>query len=57
VNATPVVLLSLWVLGRIPAVLNYTTGPAVLRACIDLAQFEPALARFNMVSSYGVKPP
>jgi len=37
VNALPVTLLSLWAAGRIPAVLNYTTGPAILLACARLA--------------------
>jgi acyl-[acyl-carrier-protein]-phospholipid O-acyltransferase/long-chain-fatty-acid--[acyl-carrier-protein] ligase len=37
VNATPVVLLALWCLGRTPAVLNYSTGPALMLACAQLA--------------------
>jgi acyl-[acyl-carrier-protein]-phospholipid O-acyltransferase/long-chain-fatty-acid--[acyl-carrier-protein] ligase len=37
VNTTPAVLLSLWSLGRVPAVLNYTTGPAIMLACVQLA--------------------
>src|SRR6185295_14780914 len=37
VLATPVVLLSLWTLGRIPAVLNFSTGPAIMVACVQLA--------------------
>jgi acyl-[acyl-carrier-protein]-phospholipid O-acyltransferase / long-chain-fatty-acid--[acyl-carrier-protein] ligase len=37
VNATPVTLLSLWALGKVPAVLNYTTGPAVMESCARLA--------------------
>ena len=37
VNAMPVTLLSLWALGKVPAVLNYTTGPAVMLACAQLA--------------------
>jgi acyl-[acyl-carrier-protein]-phospholipid O-acyltransferase / long-chain-fatty-acid--[acyl-carrier-protein] ligase len=37
VNAMPLVLLSLWFAGKIPAVLNYTTGPAILLACARLA--------------------
>jgi acyl-[acyl-carrier-protein]-phospholipid O-acyltransferase/long-chain-fatty-acid--[acyl-carrier-protein] ligase len=36
-NAMPVTLLALWALGRVPAVLNYTTGPVVMRACCELA--------------------
>ncbi|MEN9576688.1 MAG: hypothetical protein RL514_4543 [Verrucomicrobiota bacterium] len=37
VNATPVVLLALWQQGRIPAVLNYSTGTATMLACVELA--------------------
>ncbi len=37
VNAMPVTLLSLWFSGRVPAVLNYTTGPAILLECARLA--------------------
>jgi acyl-[acyl-carrier-protein]-phospholipid O-acyltransferase / long-chain-fatty-acid--[acyl-carrier-protein] ligase len=37
VNATPVVLLALWSLGKVPALLNYSTGSAILRACAELA--------------------
>jgi acyl-[acyl-carrier-protein]-phospholipid O-acyltransferase/long-chain-fatty-acid--[acyl-carrier-protein] ligase len=37
VNGLPVTLLSLWEAGKIPAILNYTTGPAVMLACAQLA--------------------
>jgi acyl-[acyl-carrier-protein]-phospholipid O-acyltransferase / long-chain-fatty-acid--[acyl-carrier-protein] ligase len=37
VNAFPVVLLSLWFGENIPAILNYTSGPATLLACAQLA--------------------
>lgn len=37
VNAMPVTLLSLWALGKVPAILNYTTGAAVMRVCAELA--------------------
>lgn len=33
----PVTLLSLWEAGKIPAILNYTTGPAIMLACAQLA--------------------
>lgn len=36
-NAMPVVLLSLWNACKVPAILNYTTGPAILLACARLA--------------------
>lgn len=37
VNATPVTLLSLWAAGRIPALLNFSTGPTVMLRCCELA--------------------
>lgn len=37
VNATPVALLSLWAVGRIPALLNFSTGTAVMLQCCQLA--------------------
>jgi acyl-[acyl-carrier-protein]-phospholipid O-acyltransferase/long-chain-fatty-acid--[acyl-carrier-protein] ligase len=33
----PVTLLSLWEVGKVPAILNYTTGPAIMLACAQLA--------------------
>ncbi|MCI0748150.1 MAG: AMP-binding protein [Verrucomicrobia subdivision 3 bacterium] len=37
VNAMPVVMLSLWAVGRVPAVLNYSTGVPTMLACAQLA--------------------
>lgn len=37
VNALPVTLLSLWSLGKTPALLNYTTGATIMLACARLA--------------------
>ncbi|MBI5773923.1 MAG: AMP-binding protein [Verrucomicrobia bacterium] len=37
VNATPVVLLALWKLGKVPAVLNFSTGTPTMLACAELA--------------------
>jgi acyl-[acyl-carrier-protein]-phospholipid O-acyltransferase / long-chain-fatty-acid--[acyl-carrier-protein] ligase len=38
INATPVVLLSLWAMGVEPALFNYSTGPAIMIACAKLAK-------------------
>src|SRR5436189_113764 len=38
VNAMPATLLGLWAAKKIPAVLNYSTGPAVLLECARLAR-------------------
>ncbi len=37
VNALPVTLIGLWHIGKVPAVLNYTTGAATMLACCQLA--------------------
>jgi acyl-[acyl-carrier-protein]-phospholipid O-acyltransferase/long-chain-fatty-acid--[acyl-carrier-protein] ligase len=37
VNAMPVVVLSLWAAGRVPAILNYSTGMQIMLACAELA--------------------
>jgi len=36
-NAMPLSLLALWSLGKVPAVLNFSTGPAIMRQCSELA--------------------
>ncbi len=43
VVATPVTLLALWTLGRVPAVLNFTTGNATMLACAQLAGLKHVL--------------
>ena len=37
VNGMPVSLLGLWLVGKIPALLNYSTGSVVMLACCQLA--------------------
>jgi acyl-[acyl-carrier-protein]-phospholipid O-acyltransferase / long-chain-fatty-acid--[acyl-carrier-protein] ligase len=37
VNATPITLMALWNLGKTPAVLNFSTGTAMMLACAELA--------------------
>ena len=37
VNATPVVILALWQLGKVPALLNFSSGIASMLACAKLA--------------------
>lgn len=37
INATPVTLIALWATGRTPAILNFSTGPAVMLQCAKLA--------------------
>jgi acyl-[acyl-carrier-protein]-phospholipid O-acyltransferase / long-chain-fatty-acid--[acyl-carrier-protein] ligase len=42
-NVFPVVLLSLWMNKLVPAVLNYTSGPATLASCAKLAGLKKVL--------------
>jgi acyl-[acyl-carrier-protein]-phospholipid O-acyltransferase/long-chain-fatty-acid--[acyl-carrier-protein] ligase len=51
VNAVPVVLLSLWFAKRIPAVLNYMTGPAILLACARVAELKQIITSKKFVES------
>lgn len=37
VNATPVVILALWQLGKVPAMLNFSSGASTMLACVQLA--------------------
>ena len=37
INATPLVVLSLWAAGRVPALLNFSTGAATILVCAQLA--------------------
>ena len=37
VNATPVVILALWSLGKVPALLNFSSGTPAMLACTELA--------------------
>ena len=37
VNATPVVILALWSLGKVPALLNFSSGMPSMLACVELA--------------------
>lgn len=37
VNANPVTVLSLWAAGKVPAILNYSTGLATMLTCVQLA--------------------
>lgn len=49
VNATPILLLALWKIGKTPAVLNFSTGPAVMTACCQLAGLKTILSSSNFI--------
>jgi acyl-[acyl-carrier-protein]-phospholipid O-acyltransferase/long-chain-fatty-acid--[acyl-carrier-protein] ligase len=40
VNATPVTVLSLWMAGKVPAILNFSTGTATMLTCAQLAKLK-----------------
>ncbi|MEP6664236.1 MAG: AMP-binding protein, partial [Verrucomicrobiota bacterium] len=40
VNAMPITLLSLWATGKVPAILNYSTGATIMLACAKLAELK-----------------
>lgn len=50
VNALPVTLLSLWESGKTPAILNYSTGPAVMLACVQLAGLKQIITSRTFVT-------
>ncbi|HLP07392.1 MAG TPA: AMP-binding protein [Opitutaceae bacterium] len=55
VNATPVTLLALWSLGKVPAILNYTTGPAIMVTCAQLAGLKQVLTSRAFVEKAKLK--
>src|SRR5262249_50748215 len=48
-NPFPAVLLSLWAESKVPAILNYTTGPAILKACAELAELRQVITSKTFV--------
>jgi acyl-[acyl-carrier-protein]-phospholipid O-acyltransferase/long-chain-fatty-acid--[acyl-carrier-protein] ligase len=50
VNATPVVLLALWAMGKTPALLNYSTGGAIMLACAQLAELKQIVTSRAFIS-------
>lgn len=55
VNSMPVTLLSLWCAGKTPAILNYTTGPAIMVACVKLAQLSHIITSRTFVEKARLK--
>jgi acyl-[acyl-carrier-protein]-phospholipid O-acyltransferase/long-chain-fatty-acid--[acyl-carrier-protein] ligase len=49
INATPLVLIALWKLGKVPALLNFSTGTSVMMACSDLAGLKYIISSRNFV--------
>jgi acyl-[acyl-carrier-protein]-phospholipid O-acyltransferase / long-chain-fatty-acid--[acyl-carrier-protein] ligase len=55
VNAMPVVLMSLWKAGKIPAILNYTVGPKILLSCAQLAGLKQIITSRNFLARAGIE--
>ncbi|MEW5692279.1 MAG: AMP-binding protein [Candidatus Hydrogenedentota bacterium] len=49
VNATVALLLSLWDIDKVPAILNYTSGPAIMLICSQLAQLKTIITSSEFV--------
>lgn len=56
VNANPVVLMSLWALGRVPASLNFSTGAATMLACAKLAGLQVIITSRVFLSRVKLSP-
>jgi acyl-[acyl-carrier-protein]-phospholipid O-acyltransferase/long-chain-fatty-acid--[acyl-carrier-protein] ligase len=51
VTAMPVVLLSLWFAKKVPAILNYTVGPAILFACVRVAELKQIITSKKFIEN------
>ena len=51
VNAMPVILLSLWFAKKVPAILNYTVGPAILLACVRVAELKQIITSKKFIEN------
>ena len=49
VNATAIVLMTLWNLGKTPAILNFSTGTGVMLTCIELAGITQLITSRNFL--------
>ena len=56
INATPVVLLALWQLGKVPAILNFSTGTATMLACAELAGLKHIITSRNFLQRAKLDP-
>jgi acyl-[acyl-carrier-protein]-phospholipid O-acyltransferase/long-chain-fatty-acid--[acyl-carrier-protein] ligase len=54
-NALPATLLSLWLTGKVPAILNYTTGAATMLACAQLAGLKQVITSRTFIEKAKLK--
>ncbi len=50
INGTPIILLALWSLGRVPALLNFSTGAPVMLQCAQLAGLKQIITSRQFVT-------
>lgn len=55
VNGTPVSLLGLWSIGKVPALLNYSTGAATMLACVQLAGLKQVITSKTFIEKARLK--
>lgn len=56
VNATPVILLSLWAACRVPAILNFSTGMTTMLNCVKLAGLEEIITSRQFLDRAKIDP-
>src|SRR3954453_15259381 len=56
VNGNPLSVFALWFLGKVPAVLNYTTGMATMLSCIQLAGLKQVLTSRKFLERFHLDP-
>lgn len=56
VNALPVVLLALWAQDRVPAILNFSTGTAVMLQCLRLAGITHVVTSRSFLEKFRLDP-
>ena len=54
VNATPITLLALWRLGKVPAILNYSSGVSIMQTCSDLAGVKQIITSQAFLEKAGI---
>ena len=54
VNATPITLLALWRIGKVPAILNYSSGVSIMQTCSDLAGVKQIITSQAFLEKAGI---
>lgn len=54
VNATPITLLALWRIGKVPAILNYSSGVSIMQTCSELAGVKQIITSQAFLDKAGI---